>query len=92
MFNGAVTVVPTRDDGMLTTVQSAKMLGVSPATIRSWRNRGHLRAQGLDERGRPLHAPEALRTAERLVTANGIARSGTSPRQLRGRARQREAA
>ena len=85
-------MVPTRDDGMLTTVQAAKMLGVSPATIRSWRWRGWLKRQGLDERGRPLHTPEALRAAERLVREHGITASGTDPRQLRGRPRRVEAA
>lgn len=83
---------PTRSDGMLTTPQGAEMLGVSPATIRSWRNRGWLKRQGLDERGYPLHTPEALRAAEKRVTGNGIAASGTSPRRLRGRARRQEAA
>ena len=83
---------PTRDDGMYGTVQAAQVLGVKPWLIRKWRERGWLATQGLDERGRPLHTPEALRAAERRVTANGIAASGTSPRQLRGRARQREAA
>jgi uncharacterized protein YjcR len=83
---------PTRDDGMLTTADAARMLGVQPWLIRKWRSRGWLATQGLDERGRPLHTPEALRAAERRVTANGIAASGTSPRQLRGRARRAEAA
>jgi uncharacterized protein YjcR len=87
-----VTVVPTRDDGMLGTVQAARYIGVSPATIRSWRWRGWLATQGLDERGRPLHTPEALRAAERLVREHGITASGTDPRQLRGRARRVEAA
>lgn len=85
---------PTRSDGMLTTVQAAEYLGpdVKPWLIRKWRQRGWLATQGLDERGYPLHTPEALRAAERRVTANGIAVSGTSPRRLRGRTRQREAA
>jgi DNA-binding transcriptional MerR regulator len=83
---------PTRDDGMLTTPQAARMLGVSPATIRSWRNRGWLKRQGLDEHGYPLHTPEALRAAEKRVTGNGITATGINPRQLRGRARRQEEA
>jgi hypothetical protein len=85
-------VRPTRDDGMYGTVQAAQVLGVKPWLIRKWRERGWLATQGLDERGRPLHTPEALRAAERLVREHGITASGTDPRQLRGRARQREAA
>jgi uncharacterized protein YjcR len=85
-------VRPTRCDGMYGTVQAAQMLGVKPWLIRKWRERGWLATQGLDERGRPLHTPEALRAAERLVREHGITASGTDPRQLRGRARQREAA
>jgi DNA-binding transcriptional MerR regulator len=77
---------------MLTTSQAADMLGVRPATIRSWRNRGWLKRQGLDERGHPLHTPEALRAAEKLVTGHGIAATGINPRRLRGRPRQETAA
>jgi uncharacterized protein YjcR len=70
---------------MLSTNESALMLGVSPATIRSWRNRGWLAAQGLDERNRPMHTIEALRAAEKLVRSNGLATSGIDPRRQRGR-------
>lgn len=76
-----------RADGMLTTADCAERVKVSTATIRSWRNRGWLAAQGLDERGRPLHTPEALRAAERRVRDNGIAASGVDPRRLRNRSR-----
>jgi hypothetical protein len=58
-------------------------MGVSAATIRSWRHRGWLATQGLDERGHPLHTVEALRAAERRVRENGISKSGIDPRQLR---------
>lgn len=76
---------PRRGDGLLTTPEAARLVGVSPATIRSWRNRGHLVAQGLDERSRPLHTREAVRAAERRVRENGLGISGVDPRQLRGR-------
>ena len=77
---------PGRGDGYLSTADAARLIGVQPATIRSWRNRGYLVAQGLDERNRPLHTPEAVRAAERLVRENGIQASGIDPRQLRNRA------
>jgi DNA-binding transcriptional MerR regulator len=76
---------PARSDGMLTTADCAKRVKVSAATIRSWRNRGWLATQGLDERGHPLHTPEALSAAERRVRDNGIQASGIDPRQLRNR-------
>lgn len=86
LISGVVTMRPGRGDGLLTTAEAAKLAGVSPATIRSWRNRGWLVAQGLDERGYPLHTREAVRAAEKLVRENGIGKTGVDPRQLRGRA------
>jgi DNA-binding transcriptional MerR regulator len=74
---------PPRADGLLTTPEAARLVGVQPVTIRQWRNRGHLVAQGLDERGRPLHTREAVRAAEQRVRQNGLAASGIDPRQLR---------
>src|ERR1035441_9118295 len=44
---------PVRGDGYLGTVQLAQMLGVAPATVRSWRYRGWIEPQGLDEYRRP---------------------------------------
>jgi DNA-binding transcriptional MerR regulator len=76
-------VRPTRGDGLLTTPEAARLVGVRPATIRSWRNRGWLVPQGLDERGRPLHSYEAVRTAEGKVRDRGLEWSGIDPRQLR---------
>ena len=76
---------PGRGDGLLTTAEAARLIGVTSATIRSWRNRGHLVSQGLDERNRPLHTREAVRAAERKVRDNGLQNSGIDPRQLRGR-------
>jgi uncharacterized protein YjcR len=78
---------PARGDGLFNTAESARLLGVSPSTIRSWRYRGWLEAQGLDERGYPLHSREALIETERLVRANGLraTRGRTDPRRLRGR-------
>jgi DNA-binding transcriptional MerR regulator len=74
---------PVRGDGLLPTPQAAQMVGVSPATIRSWRHRGWLEPQGLDEHGRPLYTRQAVREAERTVRQNGLRASGIDPRQLR---------
>lgn len=76
-------MLPARADGYLTTAEAARLAGVSVNTIYSWRNRGWLVAQGLDERNRPLHTREAVRDAERRVRENGLQASGIDPRQLR---------
>jgi DNA-binding transcriptional MerR regulator len=76
-------MLPVRGDGFLGTVQLAQMLGVAPATIRSWRYRGWIEPQGLDEHGRPLYTRQAGREAERTVRRNGLRASGIDPRQLR---------
>lgn len=78
-------LLPSRPDGYLTTGEAARLAGVKPGTIRQWRRRGYLAPQGLDEHGWPLHTPEAVRAAEALVRANGIAASKTDPRRLRKR-------
>lgn len=76
-------MLPGRPDGYYTTAESARLAGVRPVTIRQWRKRGWLAAQGLDERGWPLHTADAVRAAEQLVRAHGIAASGVDPRRLR---------
>ena len=81
-----VIMRPCRGDRFITTAEAARMVGVSKATIRKWRSRGWLTAQGLDERNRPLHTREAVRAAERRVRENGLRESGIDPRQLRHRA------
>jgi transposase-like protein len=81
-------MLPTRGDGLYSTAQLAKLLGVSPSTIRTWRSDGRLATQGLDERNRPLHTAEAGRAAERKVRENGLAKGGYDPRRLRGRTAQ----
>lgn len=83
---------PGRGDGLLTTAEAARLVGVSEVTIRQWRKRGHLVPQGLDERNRPLHTREAVRAAERRVRDNGLRISGIDPRQLRQRPPLSEAA
>jgi hypothetical protein len=83
LFPGVVVMRPARGDGYLSTPEAARLVGVKPVTIRQWRNRGWLVAQGLDERGYPLHSREAVRAAERRVRENGLAASGIDPRRLR---------
>jgi DNA-binding transcriptional MerR regulator len=78
---------PTRGDGLLTTAQAARRVGVEPGTIRQWRHRGHITPDGLDERGRPLYRPETVTAAERRVRENGLRASGVDPRRTRKSAR-----
>lgn len=88
---GQVTVQPAHPSGLLSTAEAGRLAGVQPVTIRLWRKRGWLAAQGLDERGYPLHTREAVLAAERRVRENGLGASGVDPRRQRGRPR-REAA
>lgn len=74
-------MLPSRGDGYLTTADAAKLVGRKPVTIRRWRHLGYLRVQGLDERGRPLHTPAAVREAERIARENGLRTRGIDPRQ-----------
>jgi hypothetical protein len=73
----------TRGDGFLTTAEAAQLVGVAPATIRSWRSRGYLKPQGLDERGYPLHRRDAVTAAEREVRASGLKTPRGDPRRFR---------
>lgn len=52
-------------DQLLTGPQAAKLCGVSPITIRSWKRRRILEPAGLDERGRPLYRHLDVALAER---------------------------
>lgn len=76
-------MLPTRGDGLLTTPQAARLVGVTAATVRKWRQRGRILPDGLDEHGRPLYRRETARAAERTVRDNGLRASGVDPRTLR---------
>ncbi|MGK4583468.1 helix-turn-helix domain-containing protein [Kitasatospora sp. HPMI-4] len=52
-------------DELLTGPQAAELCGVSPTTIRSWKNRGKLAPAGLDEQGRPMYRHLDVALAER---------------------------
>ncbi|GGN47532.1 hypothetical protein [Streptomyces fuscichromogenes] len=45
---------------------------VTPATIRQWRTRGHLKPAGIDERGRPLYDLTSLAYAERATRPRAL--------------------
>ena len=52
---------------LLTGPQAADLCGVSPATIRSWKKRGLIAPDGLDERGRPLYRQLTIALAEKAT-------------------------
>lgn len=52
---------------LLTGPQAAKLCGVEPPTIRSWKKRGLLKPAGLDGRGRPLYDQLAVAKVERAT-------------------------
>jgi MerR HTH family regulatory protein len=82
-FSGAVSMLITRADGYITGPQAAQLAGVDPATIRKWRQRGHLEPRGLDERGFPLYHPDDVARADKRVRDNGLRTSGIDPRSQR---------
>ena len=76
-----VVTLPRADD-FLSTADAAKLVGRDPGTIRKWRSLGYLAAQGLDERGYPVHSPEAVRDAEKRVRESGLrSATGADPRR-----------
>jgi DNA-binding transcriptional MerR regulator len=76
-------MLATRWHGLVPTAEAAELVGVKPATIRKWVQRGHLTARGLDEKNRPLYHPDDVIAAEAKVRQNGIAASGVDPRTTR---------
>lgn len=49
---------------------------VTPATIRSWRHRGHLTPRGLDAHGRPLYHRTDLARAEQATRPHALRAAG----------------
>ncbi|MFZ4143373.1 MerR family transcriptional regulator [Streptomyces griseoincarnatus] len=60
--------------------RSAGAAEVTPATIRSWVNRGHLQAAGLDDHGRPLYTLADLARAEHATRNRALRLVGISTR------------
>lgn len=79
-------MIAAHPSGLLTTAESARLVRVSPVTIRAWRRLGWLEPQGLSEQGYPMHSAEAVREAARQVRQNGISKGGFDPRLLRSQA------
>ncbi len=85
---GGEPMRPTRGDGLLYTAQLALMLGCRPGTIYSWKSRGIIAPDGLDEQDRPLYRRETGRAAERTARENGLRTSGVDPRGQRAASRR----
>lgn len=51
-------------NALLTATQAAGYAGVTPQAIVNWRRRGHLKAAGRDDSGRPLYRLLDLAKAE----------------------------
>lgn len=51
---------------------SAGAAAVTPTTVRSWVNRGHLKAAGLDDRGHPVYAHADVARAERATRSRAL--------------------
>jgi len=91
-ISGQVIVQPAHPSGLFSTRESAALVGVKPPTIRAWRAAGLLAAQGLDERGYPLHSAQAVRSAEQAVRENALGSAcHFDPRRTRGRDRSEAA-
>jgi hypothetical protein len=58
-------LIPDDVNTLVTTAGAATIAGVSVATIRSWRLRGHLDVAGLTETGRPMYRWIDVAKAER---------------------------
>jgi MerR HTH family regulatory protein len=80
---GVIPVWPRRGDGLLTASAAASMVGVTPRTIRIWRDRELLGVAGRNERGWELFDRRAVRKAEMLAREQGMEALGTDPRKLR---------
>lgn len=76
-------MLPTRGDGLLTAAAGARLVGVTPRTIRNWRDRGLLSIADWDEHGWELFHKADVRWAEAVARDLGREAIGTDPRKLR---------
>lgn len=74
---------PTRGDKLVTASQAAKMVGVTPKTIRNWRDRELLTVADWTDQGWELFNKADVRWAESLARELGKQAIGTDPRRLR---------
>lgn len=56
-----------QDEIWLTVKEAALLAGVSVQTVYSWERRGHLKVEGLDERGQKLFRHLAVAQAEKVT-------------------------
>ena len=76
-------VRPTRGDRLVTASQAARLVGVTPKTIRNWRDRELLSIADWDEHGWELFHKADVRWAEAVARELGRQAIGTDPRRLR---------
>ena len=76
-------MLPTRGDNLLTAAQAAQLVGVTPKTIRNWRDRGLLEVAKRNDHGWELFHKDDVRWAEAWARDLGKQAIGTDPRRLR---------
>ena len=76
-------MLPTRGDKLLTAAQAAELVGVTPRTIRNWRDRELLEVVKRTDQGWELFHKDDVRWAEAMARELGMQAIGTDPRRLR---------
>lgn len=77
----------TRDgfDTLVPTPVAARLVGVSPATVRKWAQRGHLMPADRTPSGRPLYRARDVFDAERATRRRDDGTRAVESRSLRRR-------
>jgi len=70
-------------DGLVTASQAAKIMRVTPATIRSWVRKGYLKVVGLNDRGRAMYNHVDVARAEQKARQAALRTSGHDVRTTR---------
>jgi DNA-binding transcriptional MerR regulator len=55
---------------LITTEQAARLAGVTPEAVRSWKHRGHLQPACYDSNGRPMYLGIDVAKAEAITRRN----------------------